>query len=144
MSLYRPVKKLIMKLILEAAWQWLGSMAMAGAVGLCFLVSMTTLCHAFEIPNPKTRYPNPKARKRRRITQGGRSWQPFGESKNGHKTFDRRIFAIFATNALFLRVIANLQILSSMICHIYHAIMIFLPKNSSGKICGGFCNLVTL
>ena len=108
MSLYRPVKKLIMKLILEAAWQWLGSMAMAGAVGLCLLVLMTTLCHAFEIPNPKTRYPNPKARKRRRITQGGRSWQPFGESKNGHKNFRQvRIYficnkcVVFARNCIF-------------------------------------------
>ena len=107
MSLYRPLKKSIMKLILEAAWQWLGSMAMAGAVGLCFLVSMTTLCHAFEIPNPKTRYPNPKARKRRRITQGGRSWQPFGESKNGHNFCQARIYyfrnkrIVFACNCKF-------------------------------------------
>ena len=96
-----------MKLILEAAWQWLGSMAMAGAVGLCFLVSMTTLCHAFEIPNPKTRYPNPKARKRRRITQGGRSWQPFGETKNGHNFRQARIYyfrdksVVFARNCKF-------------------------------------------
>ena len=42
--------------------------------------------------------------------QGGRSWQPFGESKNGHKTFVRRVFAIFTTNASFLRVIANSKI----------------------------------
>ena len=42
--------------------------------------------------------------------QGGRSWQPFGESKNGHKTFVRRVFAIFATNATFLPFIANFQI----------------------------------
>ena len=40
---------------------------------------------------------------------GGRSWQPFGESKNVHKTFVRCVFAIFATIASFLRVIAKLQ-----------------------------------
>ena len=34
----------------------------------------------------------------------------FGESKNGHKTFAKSVFAIFATNALFLRSIAKLQI----------------------------------
>ena len=45
-----------------------------------------------------------------RNMQCGRSWQPFGKSKNGHKTFVRRVFAIFATNASFLRVIAKLQI----------------------------------
>ena len=33
------------------------------------------------------------------LKQGGRGWQPFGESKNGHKTFVRRVFAIFATKA---------------------------------------------
>ena len=38
--------------------------------------------------------------------QGGRSWQPFGEGKNSHKSFLRRVFAIF-TFALFLRIIAN-------------------------------------
>ena len=45
-----------------------------------------------------------------RNMQGGRSWQPFDKSKNGHKTFVRRVFAIFATNASFLLVIAKLQI----------------------------------
>ena len=40
--------------------------------------------------------------------QGGRSWQPFGESKNGHKTFVKRAFAIFATNSSLLLVIAKL------------------------------------
>ena len=33
--------------------------------------------------------------------QGGRSWQPFVGSKNGRQTLVRRIFTIFATNALF-------------------------------------------
>ena len=41
--------------------------------------------------------------------QGGRSWQPFGEGKNGRTNFVKRVFTIFATNALFLRVITNLQ-----------------------------------
>ena len=31
------------------------------------------------------------------IVQGGRSWQPLGERKNGHKFFVRRALAIFAT-----------------------------------------------
>ena len=42
--------------------------------------------------------------------QGGRSWQPFGECKNCRKIFVLTIFAFFATNSSFLRVIANLQI----------------------------------
>ena len=32
--------------------------------------------------------------------QGGRSWQPFGEGKNGHKIVVKHIFTILATNAL--------------------------------------------
>ena len=49
------------------------------------------------------------------VFQSGRSWQPLGESKIGHKTFVGRAFAIFATNMSFcvvlrLRVVANLQI----------------------------------
>ena len=51
--------------------------------------------------------------------QGDRSWQPFGEGKNAQKIFVRRVFAIFATNASFLRVISNLQILFS----IYHVLV---------------------
>ena len=39
--------------------------------------------------------------------QGGKSWQPFGEGKNGQKSFVWRIFAIFATKAPFFRVLAN-------------------------------------
>ena len=42
--------------------------------------------------------------------QGGRSWQPFNEGKMTIKTFVKRAFTIFATNALFLHVIANLHI----------------------------------
>ena len=37
------------------------------------------------------------------MLQGGRSWQPSGEGKNGHKSFRQ-------ANGSFLRVIANLQI----------------------------------
>ena len=44
------------------------------------------------------------------------------------KPFVKRVFTIFATNVLFLRVIANLQIQLSKICNIYHAIVHFLPK----------------
>ena len=39
--------------------------------------------------------------------QGGRSWQLFGRN-NCHKIFVRSVFAIFATNASLLRIIANL------------------------------------
>ena len=42
--------------------------------------------------------------------QGGRTWQPFVGSKMAMKIFVKLVFAIFASNALFLRVIANLQI----------------------------------
>ena len=43
-------------------------------------------------------------------SQGGRTWQPFVGGKNGHEIFVKRIFANFATNAPFLRVITNLRI----------------------------------
>ena len=46
------------------------------------------------------------------VSQGGRSWQPFGERKNGHIIFVRRVFAIFATNSSFSCNIAILQIYS--------------------------------
>ena len=39
------------------------------------------------------------------MIQGSRSWQPFSESKNGHKTFVRHIFAIFATTSSLLHVL---------------------------------------
>ena len=44
------------------------------------------------------------------IVKGGRSWQPFDESKTATQIFVWRVFAIFATNASFLRVIVILQI----------------------------------
>ena len=43
------------------------------------------------------------------LSQGGKSWQPFGEGKNGHKSLVRRVFAIFATNASFLLIIAQIR-----------------------------------
>ena len=43
-------------------------------------------------------------------SQGGRSWQHFGERKNDHKNFRQTRVYYFATTALFLRVIANLHI----------------------------------
>ena len=46
------------------------------------------------------------------------------------KTFVRRVLAIFATNASFLRVIANLQIKLSIICNMYHVIVHLLPKKT--------------
>ena len=53
------------------------------------------------------------------------------------KIFVKRVFTIFATNASFLRVIANLQILLSKICNKSHVInsallaqkTLFLPKD---------------
>jgi len=41
--------------------------------------------------------------------QGGRTWQPFVGSKMAMKIFFKRVFTIFASNALFLRLLANLQ-----------------------------------
>ena len=61
-----------------------------------------------------------------RNMQGGRSWQPFGKSKNGHKTFVRRVFAIFATKAW----IVKLQIYFGIICNIYHVIESLFLKSS--------------
>ena len=53
------------------------------------------------------------------VQQGGRSWQPFGEGKIGH----RRVFAIFARNALFQSVIA--------IFNSIPYIMQYIPCNSA-------------
>ena len=44
------------------------------------------------------------------------------------KIFVWRVFAIFATNASFLRVIANLEIQFSIICNMYHLMKHLLPK----------------
>ena len=49
-------------------------------------------------------------------------------TKIATKVFVRRVFAIFATNASFSCVIANLQINFSMICNKYHVIVHFLSK----------------
>ena len=54
------------------------------------------------------------------MIRGSRSWQPFGETKNNLKIYVRRVFAIFATNASFLRIIANLHIYFSIIYAMYH------------------------
>ena len=51
-----------------------------------------------------------------------------GELKNGHKFF---VWCVFATNASFLRVIADFQIYISIIGNIYHLIVDFLPKKST-------------
>ena len=40
----------------------------------------------------------------------------------------KRVFAIFATNASFLRVITNLQIQLSIMSNTYHVIVHFMPK----------------
>ena len=50
------------------------------------------------------------------------------KTKKAIKFFVRPVFDIFATNASFLRAIANLQILFSTIYNIYHEIVQFLPK----------------
>ena len=49
-------------------------------------------------------------------------------AKMGTKVFVRRVFAIFAKNASFLRVIANLQIQFSIICNMCYVIVHFMPK----------------
>ena len=46
------------------------------------------------------------------------------------KIFVKRVFTIVATNASFLRVIANLKTQLSIICKIYHVIVHFLPKET--------------
>ena len=45
-----------------------------------------------------------------RLEQGGKTWQPFVGGKKAMKIFVERVFTIFATYVLLLRVIANLQI----------------------------------
>ena len=49
-------------------------------------------------------------------------------AKMAIKIFVKRVFTIFATNASFLPVTADLQIQFSIICNKYHVIMHFLPK----------------
>ena len=49
-------------------------------------------------------------------------------AKMAVKIFVKHVFTIFATNALFLRIIANLQIQLSKICNIYNVIVHFLSK----------------
>ena len=49
-------------------------------------------------------------------------------AKMAMKIFVKRVFTMFATNASFLRLTANLQILHSKICNIYHVIVHFVPK----------------
>ena len=44
------------------------------------------------------------------------------------KIFVKRVFTIFASNASFLHIIANLQNQLSELCNIYHVIVHFLPK----------------
>ena len=60
--------------------------------------------------------------------QGDRSWQPFGEGKNGHKNFRQACIYYFRKEPLFLRTLAILQIQLSIICIIYHVIVYFLPN----------------
>ena len=62
--------------------------------------------------------------------QGGRSWQPFREGKDGHKNFLQARIYYFREGPSFLRVLAILQIQLSIICNVYHVIVHFLPKNT--------------
>ena len=52
------------------------------------------------------------------------------KAKMATKVFVRRLLAIFATNAAFLRVGANLKIQVRIICNMYHVIVHFLPKKA--------------
>ena len=54
------------------------------------------------------------------------------------------VFTIFATNASFLRVIANLQIWFSIKCNIYHVIGHFLPKKHFAQLLPPWLALHTL
>ena len=49
-------------------------------------------------------------------------------AKLAMKIFVKRVFKMFASNASFLRVIANLQNKLGEICNIHHVIVHFLPK----------------
>ena len=49
-------------------------------------------------------------------------------AKIATKVFVRCVFGNFATKALFLPVVANLQIKFSIIFSMYHVIVHFLPK----------------
>ena len=49
-------------------------------------------------------------------------------AKMATKIFVKRVFTIFASNASFLRAIANLKNLLSEICNIHHVIVHLLPK----------------
>ena len=63
--------------------------------------------------------------------QGGSSWQPFGEGKNGHhKNFRQARIYYFREVPSFLRLFAILQIQLSIICNVYHVNLHFLPKNT--------------
>ena len=67
--------------------------------------------------------------------QSGRSWQPFGKRKNGHKIFIKRVFAIFATTSSFLREIANLNQCNMQYIPYNSALLtqeslLFTPKNT--------------
>ena len=59
------------------------------------------------------------------LYQGGRSWEPFSESKKGHIIFVRRIFAIFATNkrVIFAR--------NCKIANVIQHDMRYVPRNSA-------------
>ena len=51
-------------------------------------------------------------------------------AKEAIKDFVKHVFTIFATNASFLRVMANLQIKLSITCNVYHVIVHLLPKKN--------------
>ena len=70
-----------------------------------YLKSKKKVCSSYDMNTKKL-----QKKLWRPFQQGGRSWQPFGEGKNGRKTFANRVFTFFATNASFLRVLTNLQI----------------------------------
>ena len=59
------------------------------------------------------------------LYQGGRSWEPFSESKKGHIIFVRRIFAIFASNkrVIFAR--------NCKIANVIQHDMQYVPRNSA-------------
>ena len=62
------------------------------------------------------------------IVQGGRSWQPFGECKNGHKIFCQARSCYFCKKCVVFALNCNLPIEFSSLYNIYHVIVHSLPK----------------
>ena len=84
----------------------------------------------------------------RNMIQGSRSWQPFGEGKNGHKSFRQARICyfrdkciVYVCNCKFANSTQyNITALTAVICNIYHVVVHFLPKMIKGGpfLCNGW------